>query len=144
MKISKMSWHYKLNENTQGYSFVDRVCGRKLTTCSYIRTTLRSMLQLLAVIVGVSVFGSIAIAFVLNGLYVPLAIFFDFPLDKGQLIPAFMSWLMLCALLVMALFEHFKGRLRAKLSARREKQLSLLEQRIKDGKDGICTIVEVA
>lgn len=144
MKIAKKSWHYKLNEGLQGYSFEDRLRHRKLTTCTYIRTTIRSVLQLLAIIVGLLFIGSVALSFILNGLYVPMAIFFDLPLNKAQLVPAIMSWLIATGALVLLLLDHFKGRMRKVLSARREKQLSLLEQRIKDGKEGICTIVELA
>lgn len=144
MKIAKQSWHYRLNDSIQGYSFVDRLRGRKMTTCSYIRTTIRSMLQLIAAVIGLAFLGGIVLAFTLNALYVPLAIFFDLPLHKTQLLPAFMGMLMTVAALVITLLECFKGKLRKALSVRQEKQLSLLEQRIKDGKEGICTIVEAA
>lgn len=42
-----------------------------------------------------------------------------------------------------ALVLYIHDLLRPGLNARYERKLSLLEQRIKDGREGICTIVEV-
>lgn len=143
MQISTTAWHYRLNTNVQSYSFDDRIRARRFTTCTYIRTTIRSMFQLLFTIAVIVALGVAAIGLVLNAVWVPLAIWLDLPFDKNQLPPAAIFWVVLTGLGIINLVIAISKPLRAKLSERHEKKLSLLEQRIKDGKEGICTIVEV-
>lgn len=143
MQISKSSWHYRFNSQLQGSSFRDRATKRKFTTCSYIRTTLRSALQ------SVCYALLIAIAFLVVGftlscaVYVPIAAVFGYSILKSTLLPCAVGWAWIM-FGVFALISNKYGRsIRSKLSAHQERKLSILEQRIKDGKEGICTIVEV-
>lgn len=144
MKISKKSWHYRLNNNIQGYSFVDRIASRRFTTCTYIRTTIRSMFQTLFAVSLMTALAVVAAAMLINAVWIPLAIWLDLPYIHKLIPAAVVFWLIVVAIGAIYLFSTVEKRLKAKLSERHEKKLSLLEQRIKDGKEGICTIVEVA
>ncbi|MNC48139.1 hypothetical protein D3C75_972370 [compost metagenome] len=143
MKISTESWHYRLNKSAQGYSFVDRLKERRLTTCSYIRTTIRSIIQKLFVAFLIVVACGAGGIFTLNAFYAPLAMVFGWPVSPGNIVIAVVAWVWIVIIGVGVTLKYFEDDIRAKLSARRTKQLNLIEQRIKDGKDGICTIVEV-
>lgn len=144
MKIAKTSWHYRFNSFVQGYSFTDRVQARQMTTCSYIRTTMRSFFQKLLEYLFYTALCVAALIYIGNMLYTPIAIFCGFPVAGGNIAMAVTGWAAMAFFLLAALIDHYKGAIRAKLSERKQKQLNILEQRIKDGKDGICTIVELA
>ncbi|MDX9668677.1 hypothetical protein [Pseudomonas sp. P8_250] len=144
MQISKSSWHYRLNEKAQGYSFVDRVRSRRFTTCTYIRTTIRSTLLAAFFIAALATIFLVASGLVVNALFTPIAILLGMPFIKLLVVPALITWSAVCLAAVAYLFSHFSKIIRAKMSERYDKKLTLLEQRIKDGKEGICTIVEVA
>ncbi|MNL59453.1 hypothetical protein D3C87_1831880 [compost metagenome] len=68
---------------------------------------------------------------------------FGWPVSPGNIVIAVVAWVWIVIIGVGVTLKYFEDDIRAKLSARRTKQLNLIEQRIKDGKDGICTIVEV-
>lgn len=144
MQISKNSWHYRLNNNLQGYSFVDRIYARRFTTCTYIRTTIRSMFQLLFTIAVIVTMAVGALSLIINAAWVPLAVWLDLPFLKEMIVPALAVWFISTGMGVIYLLSEVSKRVRTKLSERHEKKLNLLEQRIKDGKEGICSIVEVA
>jgi hypothetical protein len=144
MQISKNSWHYRLNEKAQSYSFEDRVRNRRFTTCTYIRTTIRSMFQVAFMVAVLLALTVAVVGIILNALWTPLAIWLGLPLIKSFITLAVVTWFGVCLAGAAYIFSHFSKIVRTKMSERYDKKLSLLEQRIKDGKEGICTIVEVA
>lgn len=117
--------------------------ARKFTTCSYIRTTLRSVIQTLLYIALGLVVLLFAIFFAFCMFHVPIAAIFSFTILKGALVPCFIGWIWVTIVVSGVLFTKYSSDIRKKLSERQNVKLSLLEQRIKDGKEGICTIVEV-
>lgn len=74
---------------------------------------------------------------------VPIAAVFGFTIYKGTMIPCVVGWGAVLFWSCFALVTYGLKKLRPKLNQLHERKLSLLEQRIKDGKEGICTIVEV-
>jgi len=74
---------------------------------------------------------------------VPIAAVFGFTIYKGTMIPCIVGWGMVMFWTFFALVKYTLAKLRPKLNELQERKLSLVEQRIKDGKEGICTIVEV-
>lgn len=143
MQISKNSWHYRFNSQIQGYSFRDRAAGRKFTTCTYIRTTLRSLSQGIAYTVLGALFAGLVLLYLYCMVQVPVAWLFGFEIMKGALVPCFIGWAGVAMFSLWALVLYIHDLVRPGLNARHERKLSLLEQRIKDGREGICTIVEV-
>lgn len=143
MKISKDSWHYRLNDIIQGYSFRDRARNRKFTTCTYIRTTVRSLIQglLYAVLLVALALGAGALIGLM--LYVPLAAVSGWVIHPGFIVPAVVGWGWAAIFGIVWVFGKIGPYIRERLSDRYERKLSILEQRVKDGKEGICTIVEV-
>lgn len=91
--------------------------------------------------------GAVVIALALMYVYcmiqVPIALVFGFTITKGAMIPCIIGWLAVAFVVICAIASAIWGRIRPMLDERHEKKLSLLEQRIKDNKEGICTIVEV-
>lgn len=143
MQISKNAWHYNLNSSIQGWPFIDRAHGRKFTTCTYIRTTIRSVLQVVASGVGIISFILLALGLFLNAAWFPLALLLDLPYIKELAPMAGAVWVIGIVGLLVQLVSWLMENFGAKLSERQERKLNLLEQRIKDGKEGICTIVEI-
>jgi len=83
MQISQNSWHFRLNMNVQGGAFYDKLLHRQLTTCTYIRTTLRSLVQGASFALFVVLFTTMALAMALNALYSPLALIFGWPVHPN-------------------------------------------------------------
>lgn len=143
MKISKDSWHYRVNDKIQGYSFRDRARGRKFTTCTYIRTTMRSLLQGLLYAILLVLLAVAAGTMIGMMLYVPLAAVTGWGVSHHMIIPCVVGWGWLFILGIAWVCSKVGPMIRERLSDRYERKLSILEQRVKDGKEGICTIVEV-
>lgn len=144
MQISSKAWHYRLNMSVQGGSFYEKIRNRQLTTCTYIRTTVRSVLQGASFAVFLTFLFGMALFMALNAVWVPLALVFGWPLVQAQAIPAACVWILIGVGVLLTLLGIIGKFVRAKLDDRHERKLTILEQRIKDGKEGICTIVEVA
>lgn len=143
MQVSKKSWHYRFNSQLQGSSFRDRVGSRKYTTCTYIRTTLRSIAQAgLYTFLGLLALSIVLIIFA-NMIYVPLAAIVGWDFAKGMVGVCIVGWFWATVLVCSLAWNTHKARIKKLLGAREARNLTLLEQRIKDGKEGICTIVEV-
>lgn len=143
MKISKQAWHYRFNSYVQGFSFEDRADNRRLTTCSYIRTTMRSFFQKFAEYLFYTALAIVMLFYTVNAIYVPIAAILGFTLAPASIGCAVAAWLFIFFFLLVFVVNKYSGVIKAALSARQQNKLSLLEQRIQDGKDGICTIVEV-
>lgn len=144
MQISNKAWHYRLNMSVQGGVFYDKIRNRQLTTCTYIRTTVRSLFQGASFAIFLTFLFGMALAMALNAVWVPLAFLFGWPMVAAQVIPAGCLWFLIGAGFVLMLLGAIGKRIRAKLDDRHERKLTILEQRIKDGKEGICTIVELS
>jgi hypothetical protein len=76
-------------------------------------------------------------------LHVPIAAIFGFTILKSAIVPCLVGWVWLLVVVGGVLFTKYSSKIRKMLDSKTEKKLSVLEQRIKDGKEGICTIVEV-
>lgn len=140
MKISKQAWHYRLNSSVQGWQFEDRAQGRKLTTCTYIRTTLRSVLQRIFEAFWIFLAVVVIITGLCCALYLPVAAVFGLAIPAGVKVAGTIIWSASGTAGIIILLQLLGQR----LLKREESKLSILEQRIKDGREGICTIVEVA
>lgn len=141
MQISKDSWHFKLNKtvNTEFESNV--IEGKVYTTCSYIRTTAFSILKS-AFMLFVALFMAGFALTMLSGMVVmPLALAMgnkDVP--DPIMILGFVGW----AFIILISLGHIGsaiGRWNDRRAEAREEKASLLNQALKDRKDGICTIV---
>lgn len=92
----------------------------------------------------IGLFGlTLALLYAFCMIQVPIAAVFGFTIYKGTMIPCVVGWGALAFFGGLALIKKILAALRPKLDERHERKLSLIEQRIKDGKEGICTIVEV-
>lgn len=140
MKISNKSLHYKFNAFVQQDRFTDKVRCNRLTTCSYIRTTIYSALMamwfaLLAVICVV-----IVVLVVGSAIWVPIAIFFMGGTPTGlPLALASMVWIAIAITLLILTWKYIK--LRYIIPVYREPNVFI--QAIKDQHNKFCTRVEV-
>lgn len=75
--------------------------------------------------------------------YVPLALHYEWTLVAARIVPCIIGWGVVGMSILFGLIEMIGKWLRPKLDAHHAERLSLLEQRIKDGKEGVCTIVEI-
>lgn len=75
--------------------------------------------------------------------YAPLAGIFGWTIPKGLIGVCVVGWVWATIISVSLLWNFHGNKIKQRLGARRARKLSLIEQRIKDGKEGICTIVEV-
>ena len=139
MKISSKSWHYKLID------FMDGDIGRKIakgqvTTCSYIWAIIKSIFQALFAIfvacIALFILGLLAGSAVL----LPIALYFGVPVVEHVVVFATITY---GAGLVGLITWLYETKIKDWSGQRREKKLSLLRQRMLDGKEGICTILEV-
>ena len=85
----------------------------------------------------------VAIFFIFCMIYVPVAAFLGTPILVGTITPCVVGWIWLLVITSGLLYAKYRPRILEVFNARQQHKLSLLEQRIKDGKEGICTIVEV-
>lgn len=90
-----------------------------------------------------ALFAALVLLYVYCMIQVPIAAIFGFAIQKGAMIPCIVGWGGVAFVTICALVSKIWDMIRPALDSRHEKKLSLLEQRIKDGKEGICTIVEV-
>lgn len=137
MKVSKSSWHYRFNDYFQN-NFSYRASRSTFTTCTYIRTTIRTFLQASVTILFLG--GLLCILGVVLGsaIYWPVAVIFGLTLAKFTVPFAIITYAAVIAVGAAILYDK---KLKPKLEARREQKLSLLRQAVIDRKEGICTIV---
>lgn len=138
MKISKQSWHYRFNSFTQS-GFDIRAETKVFTTCTYIRTTIRSFFQFTWMTFVLLALASMAAIILGSAVYLPVALIFG--LSIPDMVVPFAGIVYVVGLIALAQFLYAKF-FQEKLSERRERKLSLLRQAAADKKDGICTIVE--
>ncbi len=137
MKVSKSSWHYRLNDYFQS-NFAHRAERSTFTTCTYIRTTIRTFLQALVVIL-LSGFALSMLALIFgSAIYLPIAAIFGFAILDFTVPFAVVVYGAIVSVSIVLLYEK---KLKPKLEARREQKMSLLRQAVLDRKEGICTIV---
>lgn len=137
MKVSKSSWHYRFNDYFQS-NFAYRAERSTFTTCTYIRTTIRTFFQATAATAFVSMLILMLILILGSAVYWPVAAIFGLPLAKFTVPFAVGTYCAIGAASIVLLYEK---KLKPKLEARREQKLSLLRQAVLDRKEGICTIV---
>lgn len=137
MNVSKSSWHYRFNDYFQS-NFGSRVDHSTFTTCSYIRTTVRTAFQA-AFVIAATLLILVAIGTVLgSGIYLPIALAFGLPM--ATFVGGF-ALITYVALITVSCAWVYESKLKPVLEARREQKLSLLRQAVLDRKEGICTIV---
>lgn len=137
MKVSKSSWHYRFNDYFQS-NFSYRASRSTFTTCTYIRTTIRTFFQALATVLFLG--ATLCMLGVIFGsaIYWPVAVIFGLTLAKFTVPFAIITYAAVIAVGAGILYDK---KLKPKLEARREQKLSLLRQAVIDRKEGICTIV---
>lgn len=74
---------------------------------------------------------------------VPSALIFGWTIPKGLIGVCAVGWTWTATISAALLWNKHGYKIKKRLGAREAKKLSLIEQRIKDGREGICTIVEV-
>lgn len=137
MKVSKSSWHYRFNDYFQS-SFSVRARNETFTTCTYIRTTIRTFFQALSVVVFLGAILAILGMVFGSAIYWPVAVIFGLTLAKFTVPFALITY---AAVIVVGSTILYDKKLKPKLEARREQKLSLLRQAVIDRKEGVCTIV---
>lgn len=141
MKISKDSWHFKLNSKFDKGFENEKV----YTTCSYIRLTIVSLLCSF-LIAGGCVALLIFLGIVLVGmLSTPMIFYTGMPIEGFWNITVGFGvggWIFTGAILASKAVTLVCNKTSKALRERaKEKQRSLASQALKDRKDGICTIV---
>lgn len=141
MQISKDSWHFKLNK-VMNTKFESNVIAEKVyTTCSYIRATAFSIMKSVFMLF-VALFMAGFMLTMLSGMIVmPMAVAMGIKdVPEPIVILGFVGW----AFLILIALGHIGsaiGRWSDRRAEAREEKASLLNQALKDRKDGICTIV---
>ena len=141
MKISKKSWHYRLN-NAMQTKWEQQVERNVFTTCSYIRVTGLSVLGALAAASGLIVMIAFVISMICSTIALPIMLL------SGSAIPTIVGpfgtvgWLLLFVMLVDRAVRYICKRFNSWSDDRRMKRISLLQQAAEDRRNGICTIVE--
>lgn len=137
MQISKSSWHYRFNAWMQE-SFSSRSRNEIFTTCSYIRTTIFSMivgvLKLLYLVVG----AAFVILTAVGVIYLPFLVFGE----VGKVEPLIVSGIVGWGFLLLLATLYTVDKLTPWCEARKERRIALLKQAMLDKKAGICTIIE--
>lgn len=137
MQISKSSWHYRFNDWMQD-SFKWRTNKEIFTTCSYIRTTIFSLIvglfKLFAIALAVGVGGWLLVGVA----YLP---FFAFG-SVGELEPLVVGGVLGWGIIGVVLSCIVADKLTPFWQARKERKIALLKQAMLDNKAGICTIIE--
>ena len=141
MEISKDSWHYKLNKSMSRKFEGNVLSGHMYTTCTYIRTTALSILSSIFFIF-VMLFLSGFVLTVLSGMIVmPLALSMGLKgIPEVVMILGVAGWLM-AILTTIGHIGSATGKWISRKNEEREEKAGLINQALKDRKDGICTIV---
>lgn len=151
MKISRKSWHYRLNSWARGWRFDQRVSDGQHTTCSYFWTTVGSLLMLsifsliLLTVAGVALSGLVGLGWMaLSGLGVVTSTTPHALMITGVIFSIFLG-----ATGIGRLTDTVATYVADKLDKRDEKRHDLpkepgfIRQFLKDKKDKVCTIVKV-
>ena len=113
MKINASSWHYRFNSFVQEERFTWKADRGRLTTCSYIRTTIFSVFQGIFKSVVLFMVGLFALWFVGSMIGVPIGILFGYvPLDVF-IGPAVICWVLVAFSLVLLFIKYTKERFSA-------------------------------
>lgn len=141
MQISKDSWHYRLNDYAQA-NFAFRARTELFTTCSYIRTTIFSLILRLIVCGWIGALSFIGLIFLASAVYFTVGLLGYYPIDKDLATPGAILMIMTAFFCIIATLTVIVDYLSPRLKAYKERKQSLLRQALQDKKDGICTIVE--
>lgn len=140
MQISNRSWHYRFNAKIQSDTFTNKAACNRFTTCSYIRTTIYSVMQalwftFLACVVAAFVGGALGAA-----LWVPFSIFFmnGVP-NEVAVVTACVVWALIAFGLAVLTWLFIKPRFVEPML----KEPNVFIQAIKDHHGKFCTRVEV-
>lgn len=137
MQISKSSWHYRFNAWMQE-SFRSRSRNEIFTTCSYIRTTLFSLIVGVFKLFWVVLAAIFAVVVVAGIVYLPLLIFGSVGEVKPLIVGGIIGWggLLVAGVVLLA------DKLTPFWQARKERKIAALKQAMLANKAGICTIIE--
>lgn len=140
MKISRNSWHYRYNQYVRD-DWRFRAHLETFTTCSYIRTTMFTVLVHLMQLGFIAVTIGALLAFTLL-LSVPVLAISGFVFPADLLGASLAAWIGIGSLIGVLLFAFVSSQIeKAYIKAKRKRQ-TLLSQALQDRKDGICTIVD--
>jgi hypothetical protein len=140
MKITSTSWHFRFNSKIQNDRFTDKArCGR-FTTCSYIRTSIYSVVQALW-FTFLACFTAIVIGCAIGcAIWVPFSIFFLSGTPPGEaLTAASVVWGLIAFGLLVMTWKYVEPRFVAPAI----KEPNVFIQAIKDHHGKFCTRVEV-
>lgn len=140
MKISSTSLHYRFNAKVQSDKFTDKAERGRFTTCSYIRTSLYSVVQALW-FTFVAFLASFLVLWVVgSAIWVPISIFFlnGTPVESA-LAAAAVFWVLVGIALAVMTFKFINARYIAPVL----KEPNVFIQAIKDNHNKFCTRVEV-
>lgn len=76
-------------------------------------------------------------------MYVPLAALIGWTIPEGFVGVCIIGWIWTVIIGSSVAWNIHGSKIKKRLGAREARKLTLLEQRIKDDREGICTIVEV-
>ena len=141
MKINKQSWHYRFNAKIQRDLFINRARAGRHTTCSYIRTTLYSVVQGLWFCFLLCVVAAIVAIGLGSMIWVPISIFFLNGAPAGEFaVIAFVMWVAFAILLGYLTYKFMPN-----IMPKRDpyKEPNVFFQAIKDQHNKVCTRVEV-
>lgn len=137
MQISKNSWHYRFNAWMQE-SFVSRSKHEIFTTCSYIRTTIFSMIVGFLKGVALTAASIIALGVLVGTAYLPFYLVGLCPAIEILKGLGGIGWGLIALVLICLLVNYLSPYFRA----RKARKIALLQQAMLDKKAGICTIIE--
>lgn len=142
MKISNQSLHYRFNKLVQGNNFVDRVYGKRFTTCSYVRTTLFSLMKGGVNCLLFLILACFAVFVVGSAVGVPLIIMFSTYVPADPFIGVCgIIWVLVVLFLLNSLFGQIRKRMKDSF---RRYEPNVFVQAIRDKHNKFCTRVEVA
>jgi len=146
LKIAKTSWHYRFNKFNND-NFESRFNRGHYTTCSYIRTTLASMLAATFKCAVILCVAAVILWVIGSMVVVPFVVFMGImPYDLAA-VTCVMGWIFLVGglfiLLVNQINEWIKN-IEYKTNDRPKKEPNVFVQAVIDKHNKFCTLVTAA
>lgn len=143
MKISKNSWHYRMNRWNDD-DFVAKFKAGRYTTCSYVRVTIGTILALFVKIAALLAIASL-IGFVVGSMFVvPTLVYMGIAPYELAGIMCVAGWIMTICFLVYALIDQIQMWLKHRAESaedRPKKEPNVFVQAIIDKHNKFCTLV---
>ena len=141
MKINASSWHYRFNSFVQEDRFTYNADRGRLTTCSYIRTTIFSVFQGIFKSIVLLLISLLALLFVGSMIGVPISILFGYVPADVFVGPAAICWIVATFGLLLLFIKQLKERFSASFEP--DSEPNVFFQAIRDKHNKFCTRVEV-